>query len=103
MVAVPRHLGRRAAVRFALREICRVVPQMAEARPASSTLLRLQQVLIWSARRLRTCAKILSSLPLGVEKEAPRCSYTDVPFDPNFIARLIPALLEGAEVRVELA
>jgi His/Glu/Gln/Arg/opine family amino acid ABC transporter permease subunit len=26
-----------------------------------------------------------------------------VPFDPNFIARLIPALLEGAEVTVELA
>jgi polar amino acid transport system permease protein len=26
-----------------------------------------------------------------------------VPFDPNFIARLIPALLEGAEVTIELA
>ena len=26
-----------------------------------------------------------------------------MPFDPNFIARLIPALLEGAEVTVELA
>jgi len=26
-----------------------------------------------------------------------------VPFDPNFIARLIPALLEGAEVTVQLA
>ena len=27
----------------------------------------------------------------------------NLPFDPNFIARLIPALLEGAEVTVELA
>src|ERR1700738_2807509 len=27
----------------------------------------------------------------------------EVPFDPHFIARLIPALLEGAEVTVELA
>src|SRR5689334_10162548 len=28
---------------------------------------------------------------------------TDVPFDPRFIARLIPALLQGAEITVELA
>ena len=26
-----------------------------------------------------------------------------MPFDPHFVARLIPALLEGAEVTVELA
>src|SRR3954447_22227122 len=28
---------------------------------------------------------------------------TDLPFDLNFLARLLPALLEGAEVTVELA
>src|SRR5260370_20492432 len=71
MVAVPRHLGRRIALRHPLREICRMVPQMAEEGPPAATLLRLQQVLR--------------------------------PFDPHFIARLIPALIEGAEVTVELA
>src|SRR5437016_2903968 len=65
MVAVSRHLGRRIALRLALREIYRVVPQMAEARPAAATLLRLQQILICE------CAPTRSSFPRKREPRSP--------------------------------
>jgi hypothetical protein len=42
MVAVSRYLGRRAPLRLAVREICRVVPEVAEEGPAATALLRLQ-------------------------------------------------------------
>ena len=44
-------------------------------------------------------------------RRRPRCrrsastttTSTELPFDPHFLARLIPALIEGAEITVELA
>src|SRR5207244_13471053 len=69
MVAVSRHLGRRIALRLALREIYRVVPQMAEARPAAATLLRLQQILICE------CAPTRSSFPRKREPRSPEALW----------------------------
>src|SRR5258708_1098614 len=78
MVAVSRHLCGRVAVRLTLRKVRRVVQEMDEERPAAATLPRLQQVLAKPAR-------------------------IEVPFDLRFLVRLLPELLEGAKVTVELA
>src|SRR5258708_26302198 len=50
MVALPRHLGRRVALRQPLREIRGNVSQVDEEGPAAAALLRLQQILSCQVR-----------------------------------------------------
>src|SRR5260370_14066043 len=56
--------------------------------------------------RIQSAMSALEPWTEGVRHDAwstRRVTGPALPFDPNFIARLMPALLEGAEVTVELA